>query len=71
METILELSNKANELGKDITDYLESRIIKFKKETGLTPNRINVDMIDISNMNSLIREFTVGKVNVEIIIKTP
>lgn len=69
-EAIKEIVVKIEELERDITEFLQDRVLKFQRETGLTPTSIKIEMTDITNAESIIREYAVSRTEVEVAIRT-
>jgi len=63
---IRELGDRKWELERDMAIALHRLMSKFKDETGVSPCAIDVQMVDVTRMDSVGREFEVGAVTTEI-----
>ena len=62
---IIELSACKKQLEIEISSAVSTLVEKFKKDTGVSPNSINTDMLFIDSMG-FIPEYIVGETSISI-----
>lgn len=61
-----ELRKEKAKLEIELIDAIALRVKTFKQKTGLTPDRIDVDMMNISTATSQEMEYQIGGVHVHL-----
>jgi hypothetical protein len=64
--TAVELQDALTDLKRQIQDSVIVAVARFEERTGLTPNDINVRMIDATTHADVLRRSLVGRVEVSL-----
>jgi hypothetical protein len=65
---IKELKAKRNQLQRDLAGLIANRVRLFTDETGISPDFISVDMVNVTTAGGLEQEYVVGSVTVSLAI---
>ena len=66
---IASLRKANNQLEKDILNYVSNRVMNFKEETGFSPYRIDISVIESRSVGDHCWEFEIIPVKCEVGIK--